>query len=149
MLKSLTVEKLSHGLLCMVRWSKSEKSAENPVELGALDMAVFSILWICATRNEFFLRNSPDSIVWQQTISSFSLIRVSIYCLYCCCAVAQVSFSRSHSVSRSFISPNASSRSVMIVVKCFFSSSSLSVCCFFRCRESRLLYGQLLRPITM
>ncbi len=63
MLNSLTMEKLSHGLFSMVRWSKSEKSAEYPVELGTADMDMLSSFWACSARKAFFLRRSAVSIV--------------------------------------------------------------------------------------
>ena len=63
MLNSLTMEKLSHGLFSMVRWSKSEKSAEYPVELGTADIDILSNFWACSVRKAFFLRKSAVSIV--------------------------------------------------------------------------------------
>ncbi len=63
MLNSLTMEKLSHGLFSMVRWSKSEKSAENPVELGTADIDMLSNFWACSVRKAFFLRKSAVSMV--------------------------------------------------------------------------------------
>ena len=71
--KSLTNEKLSHGLLSIVKLSKSPYSVEYPVELGTADMAIpISAFSAWSTRYAFFLRSSPVSRVCLRMISSFS-----------------------------------------------------------------------------
>lgn len=74
---------------------------------------------------------------WLRIISSCSIKSLSMYYWHCCWEATHSAFSLKKASSLYFICSMTSSSSLMMDVYCFFSSSSFSVCCFFRCREPK------------